>query len=129
MNKILKSAVLATTLIAFSANAQVDKKILNWYNGAAYGMSTDKAYAKLLADKKGQPVIVAVIDSGVDIEHEDLQGSIWVNTDEIPNNGIDDDNNGYIDDVNGWSFLGNPDGENVNHEQLEVTRLYVMLDA
>lgn len=128
MNRILKSTVLATTLIAFSANAQVDKKILNWYNGAAYGMSTDKAYAKLLADKKGEPVIVAVIDSGVDIEHEDLQGSIWVNTDEIPNNGIDDDNNGYIDDVNGWSFLGNPDGENVNHEQLEVTRLYVMLD-
>lgn len=116
-------------MVAYSASAQVDKDILNWYNGTKYGMSTDKAYAKLLADKKGQPVIVAVIDSGVDIEHEDLQGSIWVNTDEIPNNGIDDDKNGYIDDVNGWSFLGNPDGENVNHEQLEVTRLYAMYDA
>lgn len=128
MNKILKSLILMSLMVAYSASAQVDKDILNWYNGAAYGMSTDKAYAKLLAGKTGQPVVVAVIDSGVDINHEDLQGSIWVNTDEIPNNGIDDDNNGYIDDVNGWSFLGNPDGENVNHEQLEVTRLYVMYD-
>ncbi|WP_066759378.1 S8 family peptidase [Crocinitomix algicola] len=123
MNKILVASAL---LFAYNAGAQdVDKKILNWYNGAKYGMSTDKAYAKLLADKKpAEKVVVAVIDSGVDIEHEDLQGSIWVNKDEIPGNGIDDDNNGYIDDVNGWSFLGNPDGENINHEQLEVTRLY-----
>lgn len=125
MNKINRALVASALLLAYSAGAQdVDKKILNWYNGAKYGMSTDKAYAKLLADKKPEKVVVAVIDSGIDIEHEDLQGSIWVNTDEIPDNGIDDDNNGYIDDVNGWSFLGNPDGENVNHEQLEVTRLY-----
>lgn len=128
MNRIVKSLFLLSLLVSYTASAQVDKDILNWYNGAAYGMSTDKAYAKLLAGKKGEPVIVAVIDSGVDIEHEDLQGSIWVNKGEIPNNGIDDDKNGYIDDVNGWSFLGNPDGENVNHEQLEVTRLYVKYD-
>ena len=86
MNKILKSLILMSLMVAYSASAQVDKDILNWYNGAAYGMSTDKAYAKLLAGKTGQPVVVAVIDSGVDINHEDLQGSIWVNTDEIPNN-------------------------------------------
>ncbi|MCB9223902.1 MAG: S8 family serine peptidase, partial [Crocinitomicaceae bacterium] len=99
------------------------KKKLNWYNGTGYGMSTDLAYKKLLAGRKSTTVVVAVIDSGVDIEHEDLQGSIWTNEDEIPGNGIDDDNNGYIDDVHGWSFLGNPDGENVEHEQLEKTRL------
>jgi subtilisin family serine protease len=103
------------------------KEILNWYNGAEYGMSTDLAYEKLLAGKKSEPVVVAVIDSGVDIEHSDLKGRIWVNTDEIAGNGVDDDKNGYIDDVNGWSFLGNPDGENVTAEQLEVTRLYVKL--
>lgn len=130
MNKTGKILIASFLLGSYTVGAQeVDKKILNWYNGAKYGMSTDKAYAKLLADKKSEPVIVAVIDSGVDIEHEDLQGSIWVNKDEIAGNGIDDDKNGYIDDVNGWNFLGNPDGENVNDTQLEVTRLYKKYDA
>jgi len=103
---------------------EVDKKILNWYNGSKFGMSTDLAYNKLLAGKTSTTVIVAVIDSGVDIEHEDLQGKIWTNTDEIPGNKIDDDKNGYVDDIHGWNFLGNPDGENLVHEQLEMTRLY-----
>ena len=105
----------------------VNKKILNWYNGAKYGMNTDLAYAKLLAGKKSEPVIVAVIDSGVDIEHEDLQGSIWVNEDEIPGNGIDDDNNVYIDDINGWNYLGNKDGENINDVRLELARIYAKM--
>lgn len=103
---------------------QAPKKIANWYNGAKFGMHTDKAYAKLLVGKKSETVIVAVIDSGVDIEHEDLKGKIWTNTDEIPNNGIDDDNNGFIDDVHGWNFIGNAEGENLNDVRLEVTRLY-----
>lgn len=129
MYKTKKLLVAALMIAAVTGNAQdVDKKILNWYNGKKFGMSTDAAYAKLLAGKKSEAVVVAVIDSGVDIEHEDLQGSIWVNEDEIPGNGIDDDNNGYIDDVNGWNFLGNADGENINAEQLEVTRQYAALD-
>lgn len=108
---------------------EVDKKILNWYNKGKYGMNTDATYKKLLADKKGSPVIVAVIDSGVDIEHEDLQGHIWINADEIPDNGIDDDNNGYIDDIHGWNFLGNAEGEILNDVQLEMTRLYSRYDS
>ncbi len=52
-------------------------------------------------------VIIALIDTGVDYTHEDLKGSIWTNDDEIPNNGIDDDNNGYIDDYYGWNFYNN----------------------
>ncbi|MDD4835067.1 MAG: S8 family serine peptidase [Lutispora sp.] len=52
-------------------------------------------------------IVVAVIDEGVYIDHPDLQSSIWVNTGEIPDNGIDDDGNGYIDDVNGWDFYNN----------------------
>ncbi len=101
---------------------KVDKKVLNWYNGKGAGMYTDKAYKKL-KKKESTTVIVAVIDSGIDIEHEDLKGKIWVNEDEIPNNGIDDDNNGYVDDVHGWNFLGNSSGENVDGANLEKTRI------
>lgn len=82
------------------------------------GMSVDKAYAELLKGKKSSTVIVGIVDSGVDIRHEDLQGMIWNNPKEIANNGIDDDNNGYIDDVHGWNFLGDS-----NDEQLEKTRI------
>jgi subtilisin family serine protease len=126
MNQLNKYFLLLfAALLSFNAQSQkVDKKILNWYNGKKFGMHTDLAYKKLLADKKGEAVVVAVIDSGVDIEHEDLQGRIWTNPNEIAGNGIDDDNNGYIDDVHGWNFLGAADGENINDVQLEMTRLY-----
>jgi len=102
---------------------------LNWQNkdlkiDATAGVSVRKAYLEFLKDKEAKKtVVVAVIDSGVDIEHEDLVGKIWINKKEIPNNKIDDDNNGYIDDIHGWSFLGGPTGENVNSENLEFTRI------
>ena len=51
-------------------------------------------------------VVVAVIDTGVDYSHPDLQNNIWINSGEIPGNGIDDDGNGYVDDVYGWNFVG-----------------------
>lgn len=55
-------------------------------------------------------VVIAVIDTGADIEHEDLRGALWVNTDEVAGNGVDDDQNGYVDDVNGYNFAdGNGD--------------------
>jgi subtilisin family serine protease len=85
------------------------------------GMSVDRVYVELLNGKKGKEVIVGIVDSGVDIRHEDLQGSIWVNPKEIAGNGIDDDKNGYIDDINGWNFLGD-----AVHEQLEKTRVVKM---
>lgn len=85
------------------------------------GMSLEKAY-KFLEGKKGVTVVVAVIDSGIDIEHEDLKDNIWSNPKEIAGNGIDDDKNGYVDDIHGWNFLG---GNGVAApEQLEITRLY-----
>src|SRR5690606_11822173 len=73
--------------------------------------------------KKSSPVIVAVLDGGIQVDHEDLKSVMWVNKKEIPNNGIDDDGNGYIDDIQGWNFLGNKDGENVRYDNLEITRL------
>src|SRR5210317_1404172 len=62
------------------------------------GISLDKAY-EFVSDKEGEVVIVAVIDSGIDIEHEELENVLWMNEKEIPGNGIDDDKNGYVDDI------------------------------
>src|SRR5690606_14160197 len=89
------------------------------------GVSVDKAYQELLKNRKSQTVIVAIIDSGVDYLHEDLKDNMWVNHDEIPNNGIDDDGNGYIDDIHGWNFIGGANGANVSADTYEATRLYV----
>jgi subtilisin family serine protease len=116
-----------------SANTKSSSKFENWYNmdpndDKKFGMSVDKAYDELLKDKKSKPIIVAIIDSGVDIMHEDLQGKIWTNTAEIAGNGIDDDHNGYIDDIHGWNFIGNKKGENILYENSEVCRLYKKLD-
>ena len=85
------------------------------------GMSVAQAYA-FLEGKKGEEVIVGVIDTGIDVEHEDLAANTWVNPKEIAGNGIDDDKNGYVDDIKGWNFIGGPEG-NVYAEQLEITRL------
>ncbi|HEX9981614.1 MAG TPA: S8 family peptidase [Flavobacterium sp.] len=82
------------------------------------GMSVDRAYSELLKSKKGSKIIVGVIDSGIDIEHEDLKSAIWTNTKEIAGNNIDDDKNGYVDDIHGWNFLGNASNEN-----LEMVRI------
>jgi cell wall-associated protease len=125
--KILSLGLYALSFAFLSqVSAQAIPGTLNWYNKEGAGMATDKAYG-LLKKKKSESVIVAVIDSGVDIEHEDLQGKIWVNTNEIPNNKIDDDNNGYIDDIHGWNFLGNSKGENLDAARLEKTRIYAKL--
>ncbi len=59
--------------------------------------------------EKGDPsIVIAVVDSGIDYRHEDLASQIWVNLDEIPDNGLDDDNNGYVDDIRGWDFTDAP---------------------
>lgn len=116
--------VLLLSVIGYSAIAQAPQ---NWFhqdpsNSEWFGVSTEEAYAKL-GDRKSETVVVAVIDSGIDVEHEDLVGNIWINHDEIPGNGIDDDNNGYVDDVHGWNFIGGKDG-NVDADTYEATRIY-----
>ncbi|MEP7110523.1 MAG: S8 family serine peptidase [Ferruginibacter sp.] len=90
-----------------------------------YGISLEQAYHFLNEKKlKSTPVIVAILDDGIDTSHEDLQKELWVNRKEIPGNGIDDDGNGYIDDVHGWNFLGNRDGRNVYSTSSEWIRVY-----
>jgi subtilisin family serine protease len=100
-----------------------------WWMAAADAVSpgagVERAYRELLAGRSPErTVVVGVIDSGVEITHEDLDDNIWVNEDETPGNGVDDDGNGYVDDVHGWNFIGGPGGEHVNLDTYELTRLY-----
>jgi subtilisin family serine protease len=99
----------------------------NWQNldlktDTVFGISTERAYKELLKGKKPSPVVVAVIDGGVDINHEDLKRVVWTNKAEKAGNGLDDDKNGYKDDVRGWNFLGSDKGS-VEFEALELTRI------
>ena len=118
---IFSFLVLSASIL--SAQAPIDWMHMKPSDGY-HGTGMNQVYQDIIKNKKGNPVVVAIIDSGVDIEHEDLRDVIWVNENEIPNNNIDDDNNGYVDDVHGWNFIGGPDGNNVHHDTYEVTRLY-----
>lgn len=82
------------------------------------GMSVDKAYNEIIKNRKGTKTIVAVLDSGIDLNHEDLDGILWSNKKEKAGNHKDDDGNGYVDDIHGYNFLG----ESYN-EQLEYVRM------
>ena len=86
------------------------------------GISIDKWYKENTKKPKGN-IIVAVIDTQIDTNHEDLHGQLWTNEKEIPNNKKDDDNNGYIDDVNGWNYLGTKSGNYVVWTNFEYVRL------
>jgi len=106
--------------VAISATAKqmplTDDESQNWQHldlikDSIPGMSVVKAYS-FLTGKKGQQIIVGVIDSGTDLTHEDLTANAWINPKEIAGNGIDDDKNGFIDDINGWNFLGSIYKEN-----------------
>jgi len=131
--KMKQFILLNALLLCATINFAQEKKQApdNWYlldpeQDSVQGVSAEKVYATLLKDKPARKVVVAVIDSGIDIDHEDLKDVMWINEDEIPGNGIDDDKNGYIDDIHGWSFIGGKNGD-VNAETLEVTREYARL--
>lgn len=124
MKKLFVSALVLSALIF---NAQT-KRPDNWFNldpvnDKVNGVSTERTYKELLKDKKSTTIIVGVIDSGVDYNHEDLKNVMWTNPGEIPGNNIDDDKNGYVDDIHGWNFIGGKDGRNVDADNLEMTRL------
>jgi subtilisin family serine protease len=90
-----------------------------------HGISLYQAYQQLShLSKKASPIIVAVMDGGVDTSNIELKNKLWINPKEIPGNGIDDDHNGYIDDIHGWNFLGGKDGSNINKAADEKSRVY-----
>ncbi len=125
-NKVVWRGILSVMFVAgLGMNTFAQKS--NWQNldlkkDSVFGISTEKAYTELLKGKKSKPVLVGVLDGGVDINHEDLKRIIWTNKKEIAGNGKDDDKNGYTDDVHGWNFLGSAKGS-VNQEALELTRI------
>jgi subtilisin family serine protease len=115
--------------------ATFDEPPQNWHlldpaTDRVAGISLLRAERELLAGRRPQRTItVAVIDNGVDTTHADLRANLWINDDERGGNRTDDDRNGYADDVRGWSFLGGPDGRNIDWETLEVTRLFRLCNS
>ena len=122
------AVVAGACIISAQAQQTGDWFNANFAEDGQMGVVVNRAYGLLEGKAPARTVVVAVIDSGVDIEHEDLRGQLWVNEGEIPGNGIDDDNNGYIDDVHGWSFISGPGGD-VEFDNLEFTRVYADLKS
>ncbi|MFA6085104.1 S8 family serine peptidase [Mucilaginibacter sp.] len=135
--KFIAGAVLSGfVLINYSSVAQTAPKSAataaaielpkNWHTmdlktDGYFGVSLNQAYL-FVKGKKSKPVVVATIDSGIDTAQADLKPILWVNTKEIPGNGIDDDKNGYVDDIHGWDFLGGPGGKCNYTETTEEVR-------
>ena len=131
MKKILIAAAFYggfAMLAAQTAAPENDKDLKTWYHKdhsstKVYGVNTENAY-KFFESKglKPKSVVVAVLDSGVEVDHPGLVKNMWKNPNEIPNNGKDDDGNGYIDDVYGWNFIGGKNGD-IDVDNMEVTRV------
>ncbi len=134
MKKIILSLSVALFLSinTFAQNNTKNVDINTWQHASfedtgVYGVNTQKAI-DFLKEKKRKPseLIVGVLDSGVELTHEDLKDNAYVNKKEVAGNKKDDDKNGYVDDVNGWNFIGGANG-NVDGDTLELTREYLEL--
>jgi subtilisin family serine protease len=102
-------------------------QLMDLKTDSVYGLSVNKAYAELLKGKKANPIVVAVLDGGTDIDHEDLKNRLWTNKKELAGD-QDRDKNGYAGDIHGWNFLGNKTTQ-VDDESLENRRVYFRYKA
>ncbi len=123
--------IITTSLSKKQQLTKAEKR--NWhlkdiYTDSIPGISLEKAY-DFLIDKKGDTIIVALIDTELDIDHKDLKNQIWINKDEIPNNSIDDDNNGYIDDIHGWNYVGTTEKDSIPYGHYEFVRVINRFDS
>lgn len=130
MKKLLIAAAFYAGFATIAAQTATpnDKDQKTWYHKdyattKVYGVNTENAY-KFLESKglKPKTVVVAVLDSGVEVDHPGLAKNMWKNPNEVPNNGKDDDGNGYVDDIFGWNFLGGKNAD-IDVDNMEVTRV------
>ena len=133
MKKLYISALFFAGVVSAYAQAQVEEEVLDvdlvtWYHKDftqtnTYGVNTQNAYKYLEAKGlRAKPVVVGVLDSGVEVDHPGLKSNMWVNPKEIAGNGKDDDGNGYVDDIHGWNFIGGKE-KDVDVDNMEVTRV------
>lgn len=119
--KGLKTEISKTDLTSLEMQTWHQK---DYVSDGIPGISLEKWYHENKT-KKNNSIIVALIDTQIDLKHEDLQGQFWTNSKEIPDNNIDDDHNGYIDDIQGWSFTGTKNNGYVvwsNYEYVRILR-------
>ena len=124
-------SVAEAQLVKQNDQGQKKQSDLDWYNcsfdkDGVYGAEINKAYDFLKGKKIKKRPVVALIGSGMDVEHEDLKQAIWVNPKE-KSDGKDNDKNGLIDDINGWNFLGGKDGQVMESTMREGDREYLRL--
>lgn len=134
---ILTWMVLIVSVHSYSQIEEIDateQQKRSWFHNdfsktGIYGVGTESAL-EFLKSKKMKPttVVVGVLDSGVEIDHEDLLGEIWTNPKEKPGNGKDDDHNGYVDDIHGWDFCTDASGQDYNEDSYEATRVTVLYE-
>jgi len=118
-------------LIGTGGSTQKKQSDLDWYNcsfdkDGVYGCEVNKAYDFLKDKKVKKRPIVALIGTGIDVEHEDIKQAIWVNPKEKAD-GKDNDKNGLVDDINGWNFLGGKDGQVMEATMREGDREFLRL--
>lgn len=94
-------------------------QVWSFEDASKHGSSVEKAYRSSFPTAN-QEIIVAVVDTGVDYEHEDLKDVMWINAGEIPGNGIDDDKNGYIDDIHGINTLRRDSNGNATGDMMDT---------
>ena len=120
----------AGNFIQYQDNLNIEKfwQYQDFIKDSINGISLKKWYDDSFNTTTNE-VTIAVLDMQVDIQHKDLKDLIWINKNEIPNNGIDDDKNGYIDDINGWNFVGKPNGGYFIYGNFEYVRIIQKWDS
>ncbi len=118
------AAQAAVPLLLKPDSATADWHRLDADQTGMIGVGSDRALRELLGNRRAQPVVVAVVDGGVDTLHRYLAPNLWINSKEVAGNGKDDDGNGFVDDTRGWNFPVTSSGAAVDHDTFELTRLY-----
>ena len=124
-------SVADAQLVKQNERGEKKQSELDWYNcsfekDGVYGAEINKAYDFLKGKKIKKRPVVALIGTGMDVEHEDLKQAIWFNPKEKAN-GKDNDKNGLVDDINGWNFLGGKDGQVMESTMREGDREFLRL--